>query len=211
MIKKIVITCVVSIIAVILFIITAHWIISSKSKDYVYNDIDIIPENKVGLLLGTSKYNAGGNINAYYKYRIDAAIRLYKAGKIHYVVVSGDNSSKTYNEPGEMKEDLIAGGIPAEKIYPDYAGFRTLDSVVRINKIFGQEKFTVISQKFHNERAIYIAQRHGLEAVGYDARDVNSQYGLKTRIRERFARVKVFIDLLTRKQPKYLGEEIRID
>ncbi len=208
--KKVIIVGIVIIITMVIMLIIANGVIVSKSKNYLYDTIEALPENKVGLLLGTSKHNQNGNINAYYKYRIDAVIDLYKSGKIHVIIVSGDNSRKSYSEPDEMKQDLIKRGIPAEKIYLDYAGFRTLDSVVRIKKIFGQEKFTVISQRFHNERAIYIAQEHGLEAVGYDAQDVNVHYGLKTQVRERFARVKVFIDLLINKQPKFLGEPIEI-
>ena len=78
----------------------------------------------------------------YYKYRLEAAIKLFKSGKIEYIVISGDNGSKTYDEPTDFKEDLIKAGIPENKIYLDYAGFRTLDSVVRIKEIFGQKLHT---------------------------------------------------------------------
>ena len=196
---------------VALIILIADRTVYSKSKDYIYDDVSAISENKVGLVLGTSKYNANGSINYYFKYRIDAALELYKAGKIKYIVVSGDNSRNSYNEPEQMKEDLISGGVPEEFIYLDYAGFRTLDSIVRINKIFGQNSFTIISQRFHNERAVFIAQGYDLETVAYNAKDVNKHSGFKTQARERLARVKVFVDRLTNKQPKFLGEEIKID
>ncbi|MCC8146992.1 MAG: YdcF family protein [Bacteroidales bacterium] len=209
--KRLIVVGIIFVFLILLFIFLADHLISSGSKKYIYDNAIAIPENKVGLLLGTSKYNRNGNINPYYKYRIDAALELYKAGKIDGIVVSGDNSRKSYNEPAEMTYDLVMGGIPSEKVYSDYAGFRTLDSIIRMNEIFGQKKFTIISQRFHNERAIYIAQQQGLEVVGFNAQDVSSNYGFKTQLRERFARVKVFIDLVINKQPKFLGEPIRIE
>src|SRR5690606_3791527 len=126
-----------------------------------------------------------GFVNRYYQYRIDAAVALYKAGKVDYFIVSGDNGTKDYNEPEDMKNDLIAHGIPEERIYLDFAGFRTLDSVVRMEKIFGQRSFTVVSQEFHNRRAIYLAQRQGYDAVGLNARDVTAGYGFRTQVREK--------------------------
>jgi SanA protein len=125
-------------------------------------------------------------------------------------VVSGDNSRKDYDESTQMKNDLIADGIPAEIIFLDCAGFRTWDSLVRMNKIFGQSKFTIVSQKFHNERAVFIARRCGYNVVAFNAKDVDTYYGFKTNVREKFARVKVFVDFWFNKQPKFLGEEIEI-
>lgn len=136
---------------------------------------------------------------------------MYKAGKIEVIVISGDNSRNDYNEPEDMKNELMRHGVPENKIYLDYAGFRTLDSIVRMEKIFGQKSFTVISQKFHNERAIYIAHAQGLHAIGYNAEDVNIYRGFKTQVREKFARVKLFLDLWTGKEPKFLGEPVIID
>jgi len=126
------------------------------------------------------------------------------------LVISGDNGRKGYNEPQDMKEALVGRGVPAEAIYLDYAGFRTYDSVVRMEKIFGQESFTVISQEFHNRRAVYIAQALGLDAVGYNAADVAAYAGMKTRLREKLARVRMFMDLWTGKTPKFLGEPVEI-
>ena len=193
------------------FVIFANKIITYKSKNYLYSDVIKIPENKVGMVLGTSKFLGNGQVNLYYQYRIDAAIALYKAGKIRYIVVSGDNSRQVYDEPTQMKTDLVAGGVPENVIYLDYAGFRTLDSVVRIKEIFSQSNFTIISQRFHNERAIYLAQRYGLNAVGFNAKDVDKYYGFKTNFREKLARVKVFVDFFTNKKPKFLGEKIEIE
>jgi SanA protein len=192
-------------------VLLSNTIVEVSTKDKVYNSTDEIPYNKVGLLLGTGKILSDGHINLFYKYRIEAAVRLYKAGKISYILVSGDNSTKNYNEPKTIKKDLIAKGIPKEKIFLDYAGFRTLDSVVRSKEIFQQESITIISQQFHNERGIFIAGFKGIEAVGFNAKDVKSGGGFKTKVRERFARVKMMLDLVFGKQPKFLGEKILIE
>jgi SanA protein len=194
----------------IAFIWFANYRISVATDDKVYTDVNKIPYNKTGLVLGTSKSLRSGHANPYFTYRINAAVELFKNGKIDYIVVSGDNRHHSYNEPKDMQKALMAQGIPENKIFLDYAGFRTLDSVVRINKIFGQSSFTIISQEFHNKRAIYIAESYDLNAIGYNAKDVNKSLGFKVKVRETFARVKVFIDLLIGIKPKFLGEPIEI-
>ncbi|WP_369997874.1 vancomycin high temperature exclusion protein [Winogradskyella sp.] len=183
---------------------TYHWI-SFRTNHLIYDDLSAIPKNKVGLLLGTGKYAASGNINLFYKYRIDAAVKLYKAGKIEYILVSGDNSRKDYDEPSDFKNDLIARGIPEDRIFLDYAGFRTLDSVVRAKEIFEQTSITFISQKFHNQRAIYIANHYDIKAVGFNAKDVYNSH-----FREYLARSKASLDLVFNVQPKFLGDKITI-
>ncbi len=184
--------------------------ISTFSKDKLYSDTTTIPFNKVGLLLGTSKYLANGRQNPYYKNRIDATINLIRSKKIKYLIISGDNSQKNYNEPVTMKTDLINFGIDSSIIYLDYAGFRTFDSMIRLKEIFGQDSVTVISQQFHNERAIYLADKENIAAIGFNAKDVDNTAGLKTKVREKFARVKVFVDFLINKKPKFLGQKIQI-
>lgn len=189
----------------------SNFIVVQEAKGKTFSSIDEIPYNRVGLLLGTSKYRKVGTLNLYYKYRIDAAVKLFRAGKIDYIIVSGDNRKVDYNEPQTMLNDLLAHGIPREKIFMDHAGFRTLDSVIRANKVFGLNSFTVISQKFHNERAIYIAENHGLKIIGFNTQDVNKGYGYKTNMREKMARVKVILDIAFGKQPKFLGEAIAVE
>lgn len=198
-------------IAPIFSIFISDWIVKSSVKNLVYNEINKIPHNKVGLVLGTSKYLVSGNKNAYYSYRINATYDLYRAKKIDFVLVSGDNGTIYYDEPTTMKNDLIAKGIPANKIFLDYAGFRTLDSVVRSRIVFGQTSITIISQKFHIERAIFIANHNGINAFGYVASKVSSKYGLRTKIREKFARVKLMLDVLFNTKPKFLGQPIIIE
>lgn len=153
---------------------------------------------------------SNGMLNFYFKYRVEAVTELYKHGKIEFVLVSGDNGNKEYDEPTDFKNELIKNGIPASKIYLDYAGFRTLDSVVRAKKIFGLEKITIISQQFHNERAIYLAEKNNILAIGYNAKDLDGRYGARVKAREYLARTKVFLDLLFGVKPKYLGEQIEI-
>ncbi len=188
----------------------ADRLIKRKASDKLFSAVTEIPHQRVGLVPGTAKYLVDGRINLYYHYRIEAAVKLFEAGKIDYIIVSGDNSTVHYDEPSAMKRDLVKHGVPAEKIYLDYAGFRTLDSVVRSKEVFGQNEITVISQRFQNERAIYIAHKKGINAIGFNAEDVNAYYGFKTNMRERLARVKMMLDLIFSKQPKFLGEPIGI-
>jgi SanA protein len=162
-------------------------------------------------LLGTSKTLKNGTLNQYFQNRIHATLELFKAEKIKYVIISGDNSRKEYNEPLDMKMELLLNGIPDSVIYLDYGGFRTFDSVIRAKKIFGQHKIVSISQKFHNERAVFIARKNNMEAYGFNAKEVNSYMGLKTNVREFFARTKVFLDILINREPKFLGEKIVIE
>jgi len=184
--------------------------IKEKSAKFIYSSKELIKPNPVGLILGTSKYLATGQLNPYFKNRIDAAVELFKARKIKYIVVSGDNHEISYNEPIRMKKELVKSGVPDSLIYLDYAGFRTFDSVIRCREIFGQESFTIISQRFHLERAIYISHHFKINAIGFEAKDVGFSMGIQTRIREYFARLKVFIDIYTGEKPHFLGEKIKI-
>ena len=197
-------------IILLLFTIWANAAIKKASKPYVSADLKTLSDFKVGLLLGTRKNLPNGDPNEFFFNRIDAAAKLYKNNKIQYILISGDNSTAGYSEPVDMKNELLKQGIPDSVIYLDYAGFRTLDSVVRAKEVFGQRRFLVISQKFHNERAVYIARAMGIEAFGYNAKDVTAYKGFKTRIREYFARVKVYLDLIFGVQPRFLGERIEI-
>lgn len=185
-------------------------IIENNAEGKLYNSTRNISKNKVGLLLGTAKYLSDGRINLYYQFRVEAAVTLFKAQKIDFIVVSGDNGTKNYNEPSEFKDDLIEAGIPENKIFLDYAGFRTLDSVVRVKEIFGQTSVTIISQQFHNERALYLANHYDIDAIGYNASGISGKYAVKVQLREYLARVKVFVDILFNVEPKFLGKPIEI-
>jgi SanA protein len=187
-----------------------YWIVNSTKKQ-LYSEVNSIPARKVGLVLGASKKTSRGTNNLYFSYRIQAAFELFKAHKVQYLLLSGDNHVKGYDEPSDMREALIALGVPDSCIILDYAGFRTLDSVVRSNEVFGEDSITIISQEFHNQRALFISNKNNVKAIGYNAKEVNKNYSFKTRFREYFARVKCVLDIyVLRTSPKFLGDKIKI-
>lgn len=168
--------------------------ISIWSKNKIYNNINNIPFNKVGIILGTSKYFNNGKINLYFKSRIDSAIFLFRNKKIKYFIVSG-NREYNYNEPKVMAKELIKYGIPYYLIYQDFAGLRTLDSIYRAYKVFGINNFTIISQQFHNERAIFIAHNIGLNNV-IAFNSINPKFiEFNSYFRESFARIRALLDI----------------
>ena len=180
--------------------------VANNAEGKVFSDIDSIKPAKVGLLLGTTpQTRIGRYTNYFFKYRIDAAETLYKAGKIQYLLISGDeNSLEGVNEVECMRDSLVARGVPKNDIMIDGKGFRTLDAVVRAVKLYDVHSFVVISQQFHNERAIYLAEHLGLDVdsvMGYNAKDPNSTMALMIYAREYFARMKLFLDIWTGKQP----------
>lgn len=200
----------VTFFVLLLIIFLCDRAVSNAARGKLYTDVKDIPYVKTGLLPGTSKYASVGKLNPYYAYRIEAAVSLLRSGKITFIIISGDNSSRYYNEPAQMRMDLLKAGIDSMRIFSDYAGFRTFDSMVRLKAVFGQDSVTVISQPFQNERAIYIAAREGIHAIGFNAEDVDIKDGIKIQFREKLARVKVFLDYLLGIKPKFLGEKIDI-
>jgi SanA protein len=188
-----------------------YMLIGVFTKDMYSRELADVPNKKVALVLGTSEFLTNGRTNLYFKYRVDAVVELWEAGKISFVLVSGDNSRADYDEPNAFKNALMARGISSESIFLDFAGFRTLDSVVRAKKVFGQTDIIIVSQAFHEERALILASFKGLKAYGYAAKDVKIRAGLKTKLRENLARVKLWLDLLFHVGPKFLGEPITIN
>ena len=155
-------------------------------------------------MLGTSKYIIGGKPNAYYEYRLAAAKELIDHQKVNYLLLSGDNRTTQYNEPRAMFRDLRKMGVSEASMFRDFAGFRTLDSVIRADKIFQVQAFTIVSQKFHCERALLIAKAHDIDAICFVAKQ--PELHLSTRIREVFARIKAVLDLILGVEPYFLGE-----
>ena len=206
---------VMKVIAFIVFIastvmVLANVMINLSSSEYLFSDINDLPFNKVGLLLGTSKYSRTGGRNDHYQLRVEAAHRLFAEGKIRYILISGDNATPQYNEPNTIRRDLLRLGVPAENIYRDYAGFRTLDSIVRATEIFGLNEFTIISQAYHNKRALYIAQSRGANPIAFNAGDGKNS-DLMNRSREVLARVLAFLEVhWLDTEPKYLGPTVEI-
>ena len=192
---------VLTIICMLLMLI-CNQVVVKNAKGKAFSDIDSIEYNKVGLLLGTPpKARITKVKNYFFIYRIDAAEELYKAGKIEKILISGDeNSLDGINEPECMRDSLVARGVPASDIILDGKGYRTINSVINANKVFGLKSFTIISQEFHNERALYQAEHLGLDVENlqaYNARMPKSRRAFLTTIREDFARVKMFIDLMS--------------
>ena len=194
-----------------LFCMLAIFRISSFAFQ-TYDSYQNIPHNKVGVLLGTSSNVAPGQDNHYFTYRIMAATELYNAGRIDYILVSGDNQHDSYNEPRMMYRALVKNGIPPEKITMDFAGINTLNSVVRAARVFMLPNMTIISQSFQNERALFIADHFGIKAIAYNATDPDSGWNsLKISLREVAARIKCILDVyFLDTQPKFLGAPIKI-
>ncbi|MBI6549729.1 outer membrane permeability protein SanA [Xenorhabdus lircayensis] len=199
------ITGLIFIIAVLMLtaIMLDRWV-SWKTAPYIFDDLRQLPEREVGMVLGTSKYYKTGKYNQYYFYRIQGAVNAYNSGKVKYLLLSGDNAQHNYNEPITMRKDLIKAGIPASNIVMDFAGFRTLDSIVRTRKVFDTDDFTIITQRFHCERALFIAMHLGIEAQCYA---VPSPKNMMTiRFREVFARLGALTDLyILKREPRFLG------
>jgi SanA protein len=194
-----------------LWVAAASIIVTSAARGKTWSDPAAIPARRVGLVLGCSRRLPGGWLNPFFVNRIEAAAQLMRAKKVDYLVVSGDNHVRGYDEPSDMKQSLIEAGVPADRIYCDYAGFRTLDSVVRVREIFDQTSVTIISQKFHNERALFIARHRGVDAIGFNAAEVDAYDSFKTKCREQIARANMLLDLFVfRRAPKFLGEKVTI-
>jgi SanA protein len=190
-----------------IFIAWANFAAVHASRGKLYDDVEKIPASKVGLVFGTTD-RFQDRENLYFRYRIDAAEKLWRAGKIKVILVSGDNREKYYNEPEKMRRALVGRGIPEDRIACDYAGLRTLDSVVRAKEIFGLDEAIFITQRFHNERAVYLAKANGMKVTGFNAQDVARSGGLKTKLREVGARVKMWLDVrVLGTRPKHLGEK----
>lgn len=181
------------------------WVVAS-TKGRIYDDLADVPQAKVALLLGTSRNTARG-ANVFFMERIYAAADLYHAGKVQKIIVSGDNSKMDYNETEAMRQELMRMGVPADAIVNDHAGFRTLDSVLRAKSVFDQDEVIVVSQRFHVQRAIFIADAHGIKATGYVAKDPLHGFPYyKVMMREYFARVKAALDCyLLGTKPKFPG------
>ncbi|MFO0743563.1 MAG: ElyC/SanA/YdcF family protein [Candidatus Paceibacterota bacterium] len=214
--KKIFIFFLVLLTIFILISLFIYFYISHYSKNFIYSDLEKLPENKVGLSLGTSPVTSSGEVSKFFVTRMKAADDLIKNKKIEYVLVSGDNRTVSYNEPKYMRNYLLKLGVDSGYIISDFAGRRTLDSVLRSYEIFNQNNITIISQKFHNERAVFIARKNGIVAIGFNAEYPypnnfqNIFINIKTFGREILARDIAVYDFLIGKQPEILGDSIEV-
>jgi SanA protein len=195
-IKKLLKLFSILLIALLMALVAWDRYVSYASAPYIYDDIRTLPHKRAALLLGTTKYVAKGRKNYFYLYRIEAAAKLWKARKVDAIVVSGDNGTRYYDETTAMYRDLRRAGVPGGYITRDYAGFRTLDSVVRAGMDFGLSDYIIVSQRFHLERAIYIARARGQQVIGFAAKDIpGTAAAWRMKFREILARAKMFADL----------------
>ncbi|WP_022974828.1 SanA/YdcF family protein [Nevskia ramosa] len=195
----------VAALALVLVALINNWVVNN-SEAYVYSNWSLLPDNEVGLVLGTSPFTRSGKPNPQFYGRIEAAVQLYQLGKIKKIIVSGANPDSTYNEPRQMWRELTKAGIPSQAITMDFAGVRTFDSISRAKAVFNLEQMTVITQEYHAYRAVFIAKKLNIRVAGYAATSDNIGVFSRTYIREVFARVKAVLDLyVLSTEPKFLG------
>ena len=186
-------------------------LVTRAAQGRIYADVQAVPHRHVGVVLGCMKLLSHHRPNLFFDNRICAAVALYQAGKVDYLLVSGDNRYVGVNEPHDMRDALAQAGVPTNRIVCDYAGFRTLDSVIRAREVFDQREVTFISQRFHNQRAIFLAAHSGIDAIGFNADEVDAYNSFRTRCREHLARVRAVLDVyLLHRQPKFLGPKVEI-
>lgn len=191
----------------------AHAYVEKSSVGKIFHSETLLSmrNHRVGLVLGCRHILSHGQENLFFVYRMQAAAQLFHKGKVDFLIVSGDNSTHDYNEPGDMRQYLVGLGVPKERIYCDFAGFRTLDSVVRAKKVFKQSEIVIISQEFHLKRALFLTKSFQINALGFQAREVPKKYAFKTEVREYLARTKAIFDIrILRTKPKFLGEPVII-
>ena len=179
--------------------------LDSLADASMFSDPSRLPDVDVALVLGTAPIGPEGGPNVYFVRRLDAAAALWKAGKVKYLIVSGSDV-----EPDAMRDGLIARGVPAAAIYRDPAGDRTWDSVLRARDVFGQKRLIIVSQRFHLSRALFLASHAGIEAWGFEARDVDSPYSVFTELRRFPSALRAFFDVWTEAPPPQAAPSVRV-
>ncbi|WMN11182.1 ElyC/SanA/YdcF family protein [Marivirga salinae] len=190
-------------ISAIVFAIFSNVFIITKTSTYIYEDINEIPQKEIALVLGTSKRNMKGEANSFFDNRMDAAAQLFHKGKVKGLLLSGDNRTRYYNEPSDMKNALMKKGVPESAISIDTAGLSTIESVFRCKKVFNHQDVAIITQEFHAFRALYISQYYEMDAIAFPAAEVPVYSSTRVTIREFFARPKALLDLYVLKSHLY--------
>lgn len=202
----------VTVLAVLLTVFISHALVRNAAASRITGDYRQFPPGAPIVVLGTSRYTRSGAVNAFFEHRMDAAEQLFITGAFPVIIVSGGRTEPGYDEPEMMYRDLLERGISSEYIIRDGAGFRTLDSVIRMKGVFQQQSFVVVSQPFHLERALFIADAYGLDAWGYPAADASGMLNLHVRMREFAARVQAIIDVyIMRTAPRALMIPVPIE
>lgn len=191
-----------------IFILSGH--VKSSTKDQTYNNITEVPQAYTVIVLGAS-VRSNGDLSTMLEDRVSSALSLYRAGKVSRFLLSGDNGTKSYNEPKAMQQYLINQGVPEEDIFLDYAGFDTYDSMYRASSVFNVKEAIVVTQKFHLPRALFIANRLGLDYYGFIGDKHIYQRENANKRRELLANVKAYLELGISKEPTYLGAKIPIN
>ena len=203
---KFVTVCLACVIVPVAAMLWADRVCQSAAAGRIFRSVDNVPGNDVALVLGTGRLTPRGNTNLHFTQRIQAAAALYHSGKVRHLLVSGDNHVATYDEPTDMRDALVAADVPTNAITCDYAGFRTLDSVVRAKTVFGLTRLTIVTEEFHCPRALWIARERGLNAVAFAAPDLSARWSARVKAREALARVWCAIDLhVLNRGPKFSG------
>lgn len=188
----------IGIAAAVLALVGCYASVSFNAAGRTFDRVEDIPAHEYGLLLGTSPFTAGRARNLYFENRIKSAAQLYRAGKVRRIIVSGGDYTGNlgYDEPRAMTDSLVAHGVALDAIIRDYDGTRTLNSIVKAKEVYGLDSVILISQKYHNERAIAQADKYGLKAVGYNAPHSHIvRNRIKNILWEFPARVKLYLDL----------------
>ena len=188
-------------------VVGAAWIVQKSAAGRIVYNPSALPKGEVALVLGTSPTGGGHYANPHFEHRIAAAAELFRLGRVKRLLLSGDNGRHGYNEPREMQRALLALGVPESAMTLDYAGFRTLDSMVRAAKVFGQKRLIIVTDRFHTARSVFLARHFGIDAVAFPSREVEMRYSYQARVREWFARVKACLDVyVLHTQPHFLGK-----
>ena len=181
--------------ACIASVVTCNVMVLQAAKGKMYDRVEDVPYRRVALLLGTSPIGRNGRPNQFFLRRIDATVKLWKARKFDRLFISGGNFERGYNEPEEMKAKLVQKGLPPGIITLDGNGFRTIHSMENAKRMVGSGPYLIISQRFHNERALYLAKKTGLDAIAFNADNTSSKrWRIQMRIREALARVKAVFE-----------------
>ncbi|MBM3649947.1 MAG: hypothetical protein FJX11_19375 [Alphaproteobacteria bacterium] len=195
--------------AAALAIVLAAWLAERRLDRMAdarsFDDVAKVPAVETALVLGTAPIGPEGGPNVYFVRRLDAAAALWQAGKVRYFIVSGSDG-----EPAAMRAGLVARGVPASTIYLDPAGYRTWDSVRRAREIFGQKRLMVVSQRFHLSRALFLAREIGIEAWGFEARDVETPYSVFTELRRFPSALRAYFDVWTDAPARAAGPAVGI-
>jgi len=195
--KKILVFVAIMVMIGLFVVIGCQIAVTSAAKGRMYDDVKEIPHREVGLLLGTSPLGRSGRPNQFYLRRLDATVALYNAGKIDRIIISGARRGDDYDEPTEMRNDLVKRGLPDSIFVLDGEGHRTISSIVRTKEVFAEDSVTIISQKFHNERALFLARHNEIDAIAFNAENTSSRrWRLMMVLRESLARVKAVAEAI---------------